>query len=78
MKQNRFKAHDEWQEKIMDIIRPYLTNTHIPDVRIMINHVLFSIDFKTTINIEKNSHDMYFYLLSKGEKVAIVYNSRLY
>lgn len=78
MSDERFRRHDEWQEEIMKTIRPHLTNGHIPDVRIYVNSVLFSIDFKTTRNVEKNSHDVYFELTRNGERVAIVYNNRPY
>ena len=73
---DRFSAHDNFQEEILNIIRPFLSDGHVPDVRLFINGVLFSIDFKTTRNVEDKSHNMYFYLTRCGEKVAIVYNNR--
>ena len=73
---DRFKKHDEWQEEMMKIIRPFTSMKHLPDVRISIGNLLFSIDFKTTRNVEKNSHDTYFKLFDVGDPVAIVYNDR--
>jgi hypothetical protein len=73
---DRFSEHDKFQEDMMRIIRPCLSNGHVPDTRLYINGTLFSIDFKTTRNVENNSRDVYFALVEDGEKVAIVYNSR--
>jgi hypothetical protein len=75
---NRFEAHDKFQEDMMKMIRPFLSNGHVPDIRIMVNGVILSIDFKTTRNVEKNSHDTYFGLHQLGELVGIVYNNRPY
>lgn len=73
---DRFREHEQFQAKMLDIIRPYTDLKHLPDIRISINKVIFYIDFKTTSNVEKNSHDTYFGLLYDGEKVALVYNNR--
>ena len=74
--EDRFRKHDEWQEEMMKIIRPFTNIKHLPDVRICVNSVLFSIDFKTTRNVEKNSRDTYFWLFNHGDPVALVYNNR--
>ena len=72
----RFAEHDKWESEMMNVFRKYMTNSHLPDVRIFICNTIFSIDFKTTRNVEKNSHDMYFHLVDSGEKVAICYIPR--
>lgn len=73
---DRFSKHDIFESNMMKIIRCHATDNHVPDIRIYVNKTLFSIDFKTTRNVEKNSHDMYFSLVHGGELVAIVYNDR--
>ena len=79
--EERAKKHDELENEIMGIVRPFTDRKHLPDRRVSFGGVPCSFDVKTTIFVEDNSHDEYFRLWNEGEPVFIVYQittSQLY
>lgn len=70
---NRFAAHDELENKVMDIIRPYTDRKHLPDRWVSLGGVLCPFDVKTTVHCEDNSHDEYLRLFNDGYGMFVVY-----
>jgi hypothetical protein len=71
----RMEKHDRIEASVMDIFRKHTDRKHLPDRRISFCNIPVSWDMKTTINVEKASHDEYFRLWSEGEYVFIVYQN---
>jgi hypothetical protein len=70
----RKKKHDEFEEKVMDIMRPFTTRRHLPDRFVSFNDKLYAFDMKTTPFVEDKSHDEYFRLCREENiPVFIVY-----
>ncbi len=70
----RMKEHDEFENKIMDILRPYTTRKHLPDRFVSFGDKLFAWDAKTTIFVEDKSHNEYFRIQNENNiPVFIVY-----
>ena len=72
--EQRRKKHDEEEERIMNFIRPYTDRRHLPDRWVSFNGMLCAFDIKTSVFVEKNSHDEYFRVFERdGIPVFIVY-----
>jgi hypothetical protein len=72
----RIKAHDKFENEIMDVMRPFTTRKHLPDRFVSFSDRLFAWDAKTNIFVEKNSHDEYFRVQNEnGIPVFIVYKN---
>ena len=70
----RMKRHDEFENEVMDIIRPYTTRRHLPDRFVSFRNKIYAWDAKTSIFVEDKSHDEYFRLYEEnGIPVFIVY-----
>lgn len=71
----RREAHDQEENAVMDVIRPFTTRRHLPDRFISLRNRLCAWDMKTNVYVEKNSHDEYFRVFQKdGIPVFIVYH----
>ena len=55
----RMKRHDEFENEVMDIIRPYTTRRHLPDRFVSFKNKIYAWDAKTSIFVEDKSHDEY-------------------
>lgn len=76
--ESRRAKHDELENKVMDMLRPYTTRRHLPDRFISFNNKLYAWDFKTNVFVEKNSHDEYFRIfMEDGIPVFIVYLEKM-
>ena len=71
----RRHEHDIWEEKIMDIIRPFTDRRHLPDRRVSFGQLPCSWDLKTTVFVEDQSRREYLRLWDEGELVFIVYKN---
>jgi hypothetical protein len=70
----RQKIHDEGEEQVMNLMRPYTDRRHLPDRWVSFNGKIHAWDFKTNIFVEKDSHDEYFRVLKQDNiPVFIVY-----
>jgi len=70
----RLKIHDEGEEQVMNIMRPYTDRRHLPDRWVSFNGKIHAFDFKTGTFVEKAAHDEYFRVLEQdGIPVFIVY-----
>ena len=64
----RVKVHDEFESKIMDVMRPFTTRKHLPDRFVSFSDRLYAWDAKTNIFVEKNSHDEH--LIVTGKQIG--------
>ena len=48
----RIKAHDKFENEIMDVMRPFTTRKHLPDRFVSFSDRLYAWDAKTNIFVE--------------------------
>lgn len=73
--EKRIKIHDEKEEQILDIIRPYTTRRHLPDRWVSFNDKICAFDCKTACFLEVKSYNEYMRVIKDdGIPVFIVYH----
>lgn len=72
----RRQRHDELENNIMDIVRPFTDRRHLPDRRVSFGGIPCSFDVKSNIFVEDSSHDEYVNLWNEGEPVFIVFTNK--
>lgn len=71
----RAAYHDELENEVMGIIRPFTTRRHLPDKWVSFNNKLCAWDLKTSIHVEEDAHDEYHRLVVEdGVPMFIVYD----
>ena len=74
--EKRLKIHDEFEDEVMNIVRPFTNRRHLPDKRVSFGGIPCSFDVKTNIFVEDSSHEEYFRLLREGEPVFIIFKDK--
>lgn len=75
VKLNRFKEHDDLEERVMDAIRKsgITTRNHMPDRWVSFSGRICPFDVKSCVFCEDNSHNEYKRLFDAGFGMWIVY-----
>ena len=76
VKPPRFAEHDNYEDQIMDLVRPFTDRKHLPDRWVSFAGVLCPFDVKTTIFCEDKSHNEYQRLSDSGYGMWIVYRDK--